>query len=1062
MGVFKARQLHKIQHHTQPRLQHLCVIFLYISAVLLRTIAAHDAQTVKGRTTTGARGAAKMDRSNKQEHVNSLFNAAEDPEWHLAPFHEIVGSHLTDSSSHRCEPISLALCKGMEYQHTRMPNMFNHETQEEAGLEAHQFYPLVQINCSEDLRFFLCSIYTPICIEGYPSFLPPCRSICERVKAGCAPVMQHYNFPWPTRMNCAQFPEYNNPDGILCMERNLTGSEAHSTERTGNVEPPMTVREKARMEKPEIIIQLTNPVEVTASPLTQVDWLNAEASQLLLSFARHNKTMKQILDQRPGLRLKCSCRCKPAVYRQYASIAEDDITTLDECEMPCHPPHISPSLTSSWQLTVFWLAFWSILCLASTMTTIFTFLFDSSRFQYPELPVVYLSVCYFMVSIGYIIRVMLGHESVACEIMSHSPSYQQMEVLQTISGVDSSKWTDSLGELMASSTLSPITSMPFSRLKVLRHASTGRVTCAAVFLFTYFFSIASAVWWVVLTLTWLLAAGMKWGSEAISKYSQVFHFIAWSIPTALSSLALLLSAVEGDILSGLCVIRTSKPLQYVLFLFAPMVILLATGILFLVIGFIALFRIRGIMKLQRIGSQKTDRLEHLMTRIGTFALLYTAPNLVVIICMGYELQNARAWEFGVACDCHYMDALATSSSNEPLPEWSRPSPDYQIFMVKHFMHLIIGVTSGFWIWSRKTVDTWRRACRRTCSKKQRRQNGTMRLLPTSNPNESDGSTKTQFVPWTFSGLNTDGDSSKKLVQKQINREPPFIGNAELAGTTSGQSLTAVTQCRDTPTQPISSVHYDTNSLHLTPYVTSRMEMNGGYALVDESRERILPSRSATQGMKVFNGDPFLIALPPVPPRSALHPSTSHTSGFQTSPSKSTQLSPTNLSAFSSSGIGSGHATNLAFDMHSQSHGTSLLTDLSEPATKSGSELSNTFNAEPVRRNETMPHDWHLDLTSAHNPFQNPTRTCHNFAKARCGQSEENISQCSLAGTGYYQPVGSVLNKTNRSNQSDVERARPNPDGQQNSTITRSSMNIGDQGRSYNQLKAAGRLCFQKI
>ncbi|KER28419.1 hypothetical protein T265_13579, partial [Opisthorchis viverrini] len=997
-----------------------------------------------------------MDRSNKkQQQVNSLFNAAEDPEWHLTPFHEIVGSHLTDSSSHRCEPISLALCKGMEYQHTRMPNMFNHETQEEAGLEAHQFYPLVQINCSEDLRFFLCSIYTPICIEGYPSFLPPCRSICERVKAGCAPVMQHYNFPWPTRMNCAQFPEYNNPDGILCMERNLTGPEAHATERTGNIEPPMTVHEKARMEKPEVIIQLTNPVEATASPLTQVDRLNAEASQILLSFARHNKTMKQILDQRPGLRLKCSCRCKPAVYRQYESIAE-----------------ISPSSTNSWQLTVFWLAFWSILCLASTMTTIFTFLLDSSRFQYPELPVVYLSVCYFMVSIGYIIRVMLGHESVACELMSHSPSYQRMEVLQTIRGVDYSKWAGNLGEVMDTSTLSPITPMPFSRLKVLRHASTGRATCAAVFLFTYFFSIASAVWWVVLTLTWLLAAGMKWGSEAISKYSQVFHFIAWSIPTALSSLALLLSAVEGDILSGLCVIRTSKPLQYVLFLFAPMVILLATGILFLVIGFIALFRIRGIMKLQRIGSQKTDRLEHLMTRIGTFALLYTAPNLVVIICMGYELQNARAWEFGVACDCHYTDASVTPSRNEPLPEWDRPSPDYQIFMVKHFMHLIIGVTSGFWIWSRKTVDTWRRACRRTCSKKQRRQNGTMRLLPTSNPNESDGSTKTQFVPWTLSGLNNDGDSSKRLVQKQINREPSFIGNAELAGTTSRQSLNAVTQCRDTPTQPISSVHYETNSLHLTPYVTGRMEMNGGYALVDESREQILPSRLAAQGMKVFNGDPFLIALPPVPPRSALHPSTSHTSGFQTSPRKSTQLSPTNLSAFSSSGIGSGYATNLAFDMHSQSHGTSLLTDLSESATKSGSELSNPFNAEHVRRHESMPHDCHLELTSAHNPFQNPTRvalltllfhrTCHNFTKAGCGQSEENSSQCSLAGTGYYQAVGSVLNKANKSNQSDVERARPNPDGQQNSTITRSSMNIGDQGMSYNQLKSAGRLCIQKI
>jgi hypothetical protein len=31
----------------------------------------------------------------------------------------------------------------------------------------------------------------------------------------------------------------------------------------------------------------------------------------------------------------------------------------------------------------------------------------------------------------------------------------------------------------------------------------------------YFFGMASSVWWVVLTFTWLLAAGFKWGAEAI-------------------------------------------------------------------------------------------------------------------------------------------------------------------------------------------------------------------------------------------------------------------------------------------------------------------------------------------------------------------------------------------------------------------------------------------------------------------------------------------------------------------------------------------------------------------
>lgn len=35
----------------------------------------------------------------------------------------------------QCEPITVPICKGAFYEYTRMPNILNHETQEEAGLE---------------------------------------------------------------------------------------------------------------------------------------------------------------------------------------------------------------------------------------------------------------------------------------------------------------------------------------------------------------------------------------------------------------------------------------------------------------------------------------------------------------------------------------------------------------------------------------------------------------------------------------------------------------------------------------------------------------------------------------------------------------------------------------------------------------------------------------------------------------------------------------------------------------------------------------------------------------
>lgn len=90
--------------------------------------------------------------------------------------------------------------------------------QDEAGLEVHQFWPLVEIRCSEDLKFFLCSLYAPICIPDYLKPLPACRSVCERARAGCAPLMRQYGFQWPERMNCDKLPEMGDPEH-LCMEQ---------------------------------------------------------------------------------------------------------------------------------------------------------------------------------------------------------------------------------------------------------------------------------------------------------------------------------------------------------------------------------------------------------------------------------------------------------------------------------------------------------------------------------------------------------------------------------------------------------------------------------------------------------------------------------------------------------------------------------------------------------------------------------------------------------------------------------------------------------------------------
>uniref|UniRef100_A0A8C0AWE7 Frizzled related protein n=1 Tax=Buteo japonicus TaxID=224669 RepID=A0A8C0AWE7_9AVES len=76
---------------------------------------------------------------------------------------------------------------------TKMPNHLHHSTQANAVLAMEQFEGLLGTNCSPDLLFFLCAMYAPICtIDFQHEPIKPCKSVCERARAGCEPVLIPY------------------------------------------------------------------------------------------------------------------------------------------------------------------------------------------------------------------------------------------------------------------------------------------------------------------------------------------------------------------------------------------------------------------------------------------------------------------------------------------------------------------------------------------------------------------------------------------------------------------------------------------------------------------------------------------------------------------------------------------------------------------------------------------------------------------------------------------------------------------------------------------------------
>ncbi|XP_049609787.1 frizzled-7-A-like [Syngnathus scovelli] len=502
-----------------------------------------------------------------------------------------------------CQSISIPLCTDIAYNQTIMPNLLGHANQEDAGLEVHQFYPLVKVQCSPDLKFFLCSMYAPVCTV-LEQAIPPCRTLCERARQGCEALMNKFGFQWPERLRCENFPVHG--AGEICVGQNTSES---------NAPPPAPT--------PDLRERLNFPSHPSSNPV-----------------------------------FSCPPQLKVPAYLSYRFLGAKD------CGAPCEvstPNGLMYFREEELKVGRLWVAVWAVLCCISTLFTVLTYMVDSQRFRYPERPVVFLSGCYFMVALVYVTGFLL-EDKVVCVDKFKSDGYRM--VIQ----------------------------------------GTKKEGCTILFMVAYFFSMASSIWWVILSLTWFLSAGLKWGHEAVEANSRYFHLLAWTVPALKTVTILAMGQVEGDLLTGVCYVGVYNVDALRGFVLAPLFVYLLVGTSFLLAGFVSLIRIRTVMKL---GGADTDKLEKLMVRIGVFGVLYTLPAAAVVACHFYEQALRPRWERTWRMQTCKRFAVPCPSGNfAPL------SPDFTMFMIKYLMTMIVGIMSSFWIWSRKTVQSWRHFYRR--------------------------------------------------------------------------------------------------------------------------------------------------------------------------------------------------------------------------------------------------------------------------------------------------------------------------------------------------------------
>ena len=510
-----------------------------------------------------------------------------------------------------CQPITaVTMCININWKNTSFPNLREHQNQLEANEEAKLFQPLVAQACSNAIAIFICSIYTPVCItspDGDSITLKPCRELCMYVRSTCEPLMLANGFKWPKQFECNNFPSNTSRkfEDICVNPTNLT--------LPPTILPPTT--EPTNSPSPKV----SDPLNGTKPTISCPSALDLNNDHMLANSS-------YIFANIPN----CAVLCEGI----YFSHAESNVAA-----------------------PVF-ILICALICIGFTVFTVGTFLIDRQRYHYPERPVIFLALCYLILSLAYVVGAIVKLEN-------PSSSY-------------------------ACSDTADDTSFIFQRLPDAT-PTYHSASCVILFIFIYYFQMVGAIWWVVLTLTWFMASTLKWGEEAVERPWLLYHIFAWCLPAIQVILVLALQLVDGDQLSGICFTGNHHYVGLGVFVLLPLSVFLIMGTVFLVIGFGSLIHTH--LQVSKDPS-KSRRLQRLIVRVLVYSLLYIIPNVIYLCLCIYELAERGQWE------------SSCSSSSDKSVECS--SPQFAALLMKYLMLFIVGIFSTFWVISWKTLLAWQK------------------------------------------------------------------------------------------------------------------------------------------------------------------------------------------------------------------------------------------------------------------------------------------------------------------------------------------------------------------
>ena len=214
----------------------------------------------------------------------------------------------------------------------------------------------------------------------------------------------------------------------------------------------------------------------------------------------------------------------------------------------------------------------------------------------------------------------------------------------------------------------------------------GSAKCTISFLFSYYFSLVSSLWWMCFAHSWYITTKrleMAQGTKSVQYYTWIYHAVTWPLPVVFILPVAVTKNAGGVVYFGMCWILDEN--YRFGFLVIPLAVACLVGCAFMSMacGTRKLFRIRkDVLRMWRNGSlsftssQRQDSIQAKTTRYLVLGMVYLVVALLFIlvhIAVGiYRRVNSDDWVQQVKT--HLKCVMATCEQNvQQCPALPRPN-----------------------------------------------------------------------------------------------------------------------------------------------------------------------------------------------------------------------------------------------------------------------------------------------------------------------------------------------------------------------------------------------------